>query len=220
MKLTWFPVNAIDSQGELLKIEDSDIWSDIWADDLAKFDLLSQLGSDLKGQAWVFPQEEGCLVRGSLTGVVHVSCSRCIEEMDVSINHSFDTFEPYPIGEIKRLADLSPGKAHEKGRRRNEDRQARMLEEISKRDCIEVDPDVDEEVVRKTQDGNGYELNLAALLWQELVLALPTKVICKSECKGICPECGENLNHKRCSCDTVALDLRMSMLKDVKIGKK
>lgn len=220
MKFTWCSVNAIDPQGELLKVEDPDMWLDIWADELAEFDFLSQLGSELKGEFWVFPQDEGCLVRGRLNGSVHVSCSRCLEELDISIDHSFDTFEPYPLGDIKRLAELAPGKAHEKGRRRNEDKQSRILEDINKRDGIEVDPDVDEEVVRITYDGNGYEINLGALLWQELVLALPIKVLCKPECKGICLECGKNLNQKSCNCSTGKLDSRMNILKNIKIEKK
>jgi len=220
MKLTWFPVNAIKPHGETLKVEDSAVWPDIWAENLVEFDLLSQLGSDLRGEVWVLPQEEGCLVRGSLNGTVHLSCSRCTEEVDISIDHNFDTFEPYPAGNVRRLTDIAPGKTHDKGRRRNEDKQDRILEEISKRDGIEIDPDVDEDVLRETADGHGFEINLGALLWQELVLALPIKVLCKAECKGICPECGKNLNQESCACDNEKLDPRMAALRDLKIINK
>lgn len=220
VKLSWFPVNAIKPQGESVEIEDSSVWFEIWADNLAEFDLLGQLGSDLKGEIWVLPQEEGCLVRGSLHGAVHLACSRCTEEVDIPIDHSFDTFEPYPLGDIKRLTDIAPGKTHDKGRKRNEKKHDRLLEEISKRDGICIDPDVDEDVVRETADGHGFEINLAALLWQELMLALPIKVLCKSDCKGICPECGKNLNQEKCTCELEILDPRMAALRDVTIVKK
>ena len=220
MKLTWFPVNAIKPQGESLKIDTPEVWKGLWDEELVEFDVLSQFESDLKAEVWAMPQEEGCLVRGSLKGTARLSCSRCTEEVDLSIDHSFDGFEPYPSGKVKRLTDLAPGKTHDKGRRRNEDRQNRMLEEISKRDEIDVDPDVDEAVLRETADGRGFEINLGALLLQELILALPIKVLCKQGCRGICPGCGKNLNLESCDCDVDRLDPRMAALRDVKISKK
>ena len=220
MKLAWFPVSAIKPQGESLKIDDPDVWKDLWDEELAEFDSLSQFGSDLKAEVWAMPQEDGCLVRGSLKGTARLSCSRCTEEVDLLIDHSFDSFEPYPSGKAKRLTEIAPGKTHDKGRRRNEDRQNRMLEEIDKRDGIDIDPDVDEDVLRETADGRGFEINLGALLLQELILALPIKVLCKPGCKGICPGCGTNLNLESCGCGVDRMDPRMAALRDVKIVKK
>jgi uncharacterized protein len=36
---------------------------------------------------------------------------------------------------------------------------------------------------------------------QEIILDYPIKVICKSECKGLCPNCGQNLNTGECDCN-------------------
>jgi len=36
---------------------------------------------------------------------------------------------------------------------------------------------------------------------QEIVLDYPMKIICKPECKGLCPNCGQNLNIAKCECD-------------------
>ena len=220
MQLTWFPVNAINEAGETCKIEDPAIWQEIWAQDLADFDLLNHIGPDLKAEVWVMPQEEGCLVRGKLAGSVHLPCARCTENVIIAINHQFDTFEPYPGPAIKRLNDLAPGKAHDKGRRRNEEVQARKLEEITTRDSLIEDPDVDEEVIREMPDGRGMEINLSALLWQELVLSLPVKVLCSNACKGLCHSCGQNLNQDACTCNNQVLDPRLAILRNVKIEKK
>lgn len=38
------------------------------------------------------------------------------------------------------------------------------------------------------------EINLARPIREELILAIPMKNLCKTECKGICPLCGVNLN--------------------------
>lgn len=35
---------------------------------------------------------------------------------------------------------------------------------------------------------------------QEIILDYPMKIICKSECKGLCPNCGQNLNVGKCEC--------------------
>lgn len=51
----------------------------------------------------------------------------------------------------------------------------------------------------------------------EVILALPMKVVCKKNCKGICPKCGINLNENecKCSCDDTTIDPRMSAFLDV-----
>ncbi len=38
------------------------------------------------------------------------------------------------------------------------------------------------------------ELDLRSWARDALVLALPTQIICRDECRGLCPVCGENLN--------------------------
>ena len=35
---------------------------------------------------------------------------------------------------------------------------------------------------------------------QEIIVDYPMKVICKAECKGLCPNCGQNLNIEKCDC--------------------
>ena len=35
---------------------------------------------------------------------------------------------------------------------------------------------------------------------QELILNLPLKILCRQECKGLCPNCGVNLNTEECIC--------------------
>jgi hypothetical protein len=49
-----------------------------------------------------------------------------------------------------------------------------------------------------------------------VLLALPLKVICQSDCRGLCPSCGANLNHEECRCETHATDPRMAPLARLK----
>jgi len=43
-------------------------------------------------------------------------------------------------------------------------------------------------------------VDLADLLYQQLILALPQKVLCRPDCLGLCGHCGANLNQKGCGC--------------------
>lgn len=61
----------------------------------------------------------------------------------------------------------------------------------------------------------GYELNVEDLLYNEIMINWPMKVLCKTDCKGICPKCGMDLNTGTCECDTFVPDPRMAVIKDI-----
>ena len=69
-----------------------------------------------------------------------------------------------------------------------------------------------EEEIRLRQDDTeigffkGQGLFLADVLAEQVMLALPMKAICRSDCRGLCPHCGANLNHDGCRCETHAAD--------------
>lgn len=62
--------------------------------------------------------------------------------------------------------------------------------------------------------GNG--LLLEDVLREQVLLALPLKVTCREDCKGLCPQCGKNLNQEQCSCSIEVEDPRWAALKDVR----
>ena len=59
------------------------------------------------------------------------------------------------------------------------------------------------------------ELDVDVLVMNEILVNWPLKVLCKEDCKGICPVCGQNRNVVDCGCDTVVLDPRMQQFQDV-----
>lgn len=61
----------------------------------------------------------------------------------------------------------------------------------------------------------GYHLDVDKLLFGEALLNWPSRVLCKEDCKGLCPVCGQNLNHGDCGCERKALDPRMAKVLDV-----
>lgn len=63
-------------------------------------------------------------------------------------------------------------------------------------------------------EGSGLELN--DVLREVVLLALPMQVVCRDDCKGICPACGGNRNQQACDCHTEAHDDRWSQLKNLR----
>ena len=62
---------------------------------------------------------------------------------------------------------------------------------------------------------DGYSLDVDRLVFGELLLSMPGKVLCKDDCKGLCPVCGTDLNVTECDCEKESLDPRMSVFKDI-----
>jgi uncharacterized protein len=62
--------------------------------------------------------------------------------------------------------------------------------------------------------GEGLLLEDAVL--EQVLLAVPLKVICREDCKGLCPHCGANQNLDRCSCAEPIEDPRWAALKDLR----
>ena len=62
----------------------------------------------------------------------------------------------------------------------------------------------------------GEGLLLEDAVREQVLLALPLKVICREDCKGLCPHCGKNLNTEQCSCAEPLEDPRWSALKEIR----
>ena len=58
-----------------------------------------------------------------------------------------------------------------------------------------------------------HEIDLSHMIWEQIVLALPMKPVCKLDCQGLCPDCGVNRNIKSCSCVRDTGDPRWQSLK-------
>ena len=64
----------------------------------------------------------------------------------------------------------------------------------------------------------GRTLDLAPQVWETLLLLLPTKVLCREDCAGLCPGCGADLNEVPCSCKPDAGDPRFEALRSLSPG--
>lgn len=91
----------------------------------------------------------------------------------------------------------------------------RCLEETTHTQEIHVDREVDTSLSDETNDVDGYHLDIDKLVFNELLVGWPTKILCREDCKGLCNTCGQNLNRGSCDCEATDLDPRMSVIRDI-----
>jgi len=63
--------------------------------------------------------------------------------------------------------------------------------------------EADKELIEKDLDIDIIQadvIDLAEIVKEQIYLNLPLKKICRSDCQGLCPRCGTNLNLEKCSC--------------------
>ncbi len=182
MVSSWILLQNIPAAGKRFVLDDQAIW----LGPIAEFGLSCTIREPLRAEFLLMVQDDGVLIRGSITGRVAVPCNRCMEDAVIAVNQKVDSFEPFP--------GLRPGE--------------------------DEAPDVDAEVLRPAPLGQGVEINLAALAWEEFLLALPMKPLCDPGCRGLCPRCGTNRNAVPCSCVADTADPRFAALKGLKVREK
>ncbi len=62
----------------------------------------------------------------------------------------------------------------------------------------------------------GDGILLEDVLREQVLLALPLKVTCSEDCKGLCVHCGKNLNEEQCSCTSAVEDPRWTALREIR----
>ena len=75
--------------------------------------------------------------------------------------------------------------------------------------------------LNQEEDSDAYiqvdsgSLDLDELLRADILLELPTKYLCREDCKGLCAVCGKNLNDGPCNCNLHQIDPRLEVLKQL-----
>lgn len=204
MKNTWIALQSIPPGGNTLTLDDQTLWQT----PIKEFALDCRVLEPLHAEIFVLPQGDGVLFRGHITGKVALPCDRCADDSEMTIDHRFDSFEPYPVETLSIRGASGAGKAASKGKRDEADDAA-----------DDFFDGVDEAVIRNAAHGGGVEINPFALAWEEFSLALPVKPLCKDGCKGLCPVCGKNRNSEACSCAKDEGDPRLAALRGLTVKK-
>ena len=159
----------------------------LWDGPLNEFHMECRVTEPLRAQLTLLPMQGGCLVRGTLTGAVVQRCDRCAEDAPTTIAHSIETFES-----LHGPEDL--------------------LSEDEEDETVDTDPSDHIRVEKGVP-----MLDLASLCWEEFMLALPLRPLCSVQCKGLCSQCGANLNAAPCGCAEEKGDPRLAVLRNLKV---
>ena len=63
---------------------------------------------------------------------------------------------------------------------------------------------------------DGEAIDVDEIVKEQILLAVPTRMLCREDCKGICPQCGVDKNTGECDCETKEIDPRWAALKNLK----
>ena len=149
------------------------------------------------------------LLKGQLTAMLELACSRCLEMFDVPVDATLDlTFVPAPLPATKVDAQkpvvepVAPARQKKAPRHGHED--------------VELDgTEVAEDDLGLTEY-SGDAIDLGQVMREQFYLALPMKPLCQRDCQGLCPVCGKNRNRETCSCESTWVDPRFEVLKNFK----
>lgn len=182
-------LNDLPPEGKEFVLDDPAIWQE----PMQEFQLECNVSKPLCARILVLPMDGGWLVRGTLTGEVTQPCSRCAEDAVSAVSARFEDFESLPGMDDEDDAAPEGAAGRENG---DEDSDGRIA-----------------------FDRGAPVLDLAAVCWEELMLALPVTPLCREDCKGLCAGCGANLNEGMCACPEEEGDPRMAALRGLTLHK-
>ncbi len=127
-------------------------------------------------------QREGPIaVTGTLEGTAIRQCVRCLTDFPDPLAVSL-------YAEFVRQPD-EPAKPSVVQGRKGQKRAAQPVEPVE---------ELEEEDELYLYQGD--HLDLVPMIREQVILAAPMQPLCREDCPGLCPQCGQNLNERRCAC--------------------
>ncbi|MEG2380188.1 MAG: DUF177 domain-containing protein [Oscillospiraceae bacterium] len=143
----------------------------------------------------------------------------CDVEFENVKDDIFEVLQPIHVdGEIVNMSDNLEltAKVHAKVKlccdRCMEDFETEMDFEFSERLKKEYVSDNSQDENPDIIHFTGSSFDLSEMVYENLVVNIPTKVLCNEDCLGMCPKCGKNLNFGVCDCESDITDPRFDAL--------
>ena len=133
------------------------------------------------------------LVHGSFVAPLLTPCHRCLADVELKLPVTFDL----------SLMPKKPERGSDEGSEDDESAEDAGSFRLQ---------DADSEVF------DGKTIDLDPIVREQVLLALPMHSVCREDCKGLCGMCGQNLNEKPCGCQPKVVDVRLAVLKDIKLN--
>lgn len=91
----------------------------------------------------------------------------------------------------------------------------REVQHVCARCLNELNENISDPVVFDYDASSADEVDTLADIRDELILSHPERYLCKDDCKGLCPNCGTNLNTAKCKCSSEQSQSPFSKLKKI-----
>jgi uncharacterized protein len=75
----------------------------------------------------------------------------------------------------------------------------------------------EEDMISATYEGD--EIDFTNEVAEQVILAIPFKPLCSEDCKGLCSNCGSDLNISNCACSQDNMNLQFNALKNLKVKR-
>ena len=169
---------------------------------------------------------------------MNVNVAQISEDEGLNVHHLYGEGEPGLSGDDARLAgrtalDLQATRAGQQVRLAGSVRATvqfdcdRCLKPLSVAvdqsfDLLYIPPPGSEEEHELGEDDLSIafyqddQIDFDDLVREQIELALPMARLCSEECRGLCPDCGANLNEAECACKLEQVDPRWAALKELK----
>ena len=134
----------------------------------------------------------------------------------VTVYSDVDFAEPITVsGHVKNMAGYMVLSANVKVTYRTVC--ARCVEPV----CSELEISFEKDIATGdvSRDNDDYifiedkKLDLVSPVEEQIMLEMPSKTLCREDCKGLCQKCGKNLNDGDCDCEKHEIDPRLAILK-------
>ncbi|MDC0708996.1 DUF177 domain-containing protein [Stigmatella sp. ncwal1] len=140
----------------------------------------------------------GVLLQANFTAHVAAPCKRCLADVTLDV----------PVSFTLNLVPESLARGEGVG---GKDEAADDRNPAERGGSFELE-DTDQEVF------DGKTIDLDPIVREQVLLALPMNAVCREDCKGLCAQCGQNLNEKLCGCQPKVVDPRLAPLMNIKLN--
>jgi uncharacterized protein len=173
---------------------------DVTAEELGLSQTDERLAGLLSVNLEVRQQENAITVAGTAEGAALRQCVRCLSEYEDPLYVTlYADYLRQPAGLSKSGLPLK--------------RVERKPKERGQESAVE-DADEQDEIYFYQAD----HIDLTPMLREQIILAAPMQPLCREDCAGLCPTCGQNLNDRRCACEPETIKSPFRILRDLREG--
>lgn len=173
--------------------EGLDLADEVQPDELGLLPEEAQVSGPLSLSARLTKAGDQIYVEGVIDGTFVRECVRCLKQYEAYAEVPFTVSYqgPDPSGRSRSRATKD---------RRHESDDERTLETSDQEDDLYF--------------WTGDRVELAEMLREHIILSTPMQPLCREECRGLCPVCGQDRNEASCNCIEASITNPFAILQE------